>query len=216
MALSVKEIENAHPGERDRKLWDEKGLYLLIAATGSKRWYFKYRFSGKEKKLSFGGFPEVTLKAARAQRDDARAKIADDIDPARERRARKLKAEIEGANTFDVIAREFIENERAKNRAATTIAKQEWFLSILEPRLGRVPVVDIKAPILLTVLKEIERSGRRETAKRLRAFVGRVLNYAVATDRATITQRQRFEGCCCRWRSGATPRLLRKTSSACC
>lgn len=184
MALSVKEIENAHPAERDRKLWDEKGLYLLIAATGSKRWYFKYRFSGSEKKLSFGAFPEVSLKAARARRDEARTMLAENVDPSRERRAKKLKAKVEAANTFGAVAREFIENERAKERAETTIAKAEWFLSILEPRLGRMPIVDITAPVLLTVLKEVEQSGRRETAKRLRAFAGRVIDYAVVTDRA--------------------------------
>lgn len=184
MTLSVKEIENAQPAERDRKLWDEKGLYLLIAATGSKRWYFKYRFLGSEKKLSFGAFPEVTLKAARAKRDEARTMIANDVDPSRERRSKKLKAKTEGDNTFGVIAREFIHIERAKKRAKATIAKQEWFLSILEPRLGRMPVVDIGAQVLLAVLQEVEESGRRETAKRLRAFVGRVLNYAIATDRA--------------------------------
>lgn len=184
MALSVKEIDHAHPSERDRKLWDEKGLYLLAAASGSKRWHFKYRFLGSEKKLSFGAYPEVSLKAARTKRDEARAMLAEDTDPSRVRQAKKLAAKVEAANTFGAIAREFIDREKAKGRADTTIAKSEWFLSLLAPRLGRMPIVDITAPVLLTVLTEIQDSGRRETAKRLRAFAGRVIDYAVITDRA--------------------------------
>ena len=68
MALSVKEIEHAKPVDRDRKLYDEKGLYLLIAMSGSRRWYLKYRFLGAEKKLGLGHYPQVSLKAARAKR----------------------------------------------------------------------------------------------------------------------------------------------------
>ncbi|MBQ1500357.1 MAG: tyrosine-type recombinase/integrase [Sphingomonas sp.] len=184
MTLSVKEIEHARPSERNRKLWDEKGLYLLITPSGSRRWHFKYRFLGSEKKLSFGAYPEVTLKAARAKRDEARTMLAEDRDPSRERQAKKLAAKVEAENTFSSIAREFIEKRAADGIADTTKSKSEWLLSILEPRLGRMPVADITAPVLLAVLKEVQASGRRETARRLRAFASRVIDYAVITGRA--------------------------------
>jgi len=140
-------------------------IRLLPAACalrlGSKLWHFKYRIAGSEKKLSFGAYPEVTLKAARTKRDEARAMLADNEHPSRIRRAKKLKAQVEATNTFG----EFIGREKAKGRAEPTIDKLEWFRPLLEPRLGRMPVVDISAPVLLTVLTEVEKSGRRETAK---------------------------------------------------
>lgn len=184
MALSVKQIENARPSDRNKKLWDEKGLYLLIAPMGSRRWQFKYTFAGKEKKISLGAFPEVTLKAARAKRDEARSMLAEGKDPSQERQIKKLVAAIQAGNTFGAIAREFIDKRTAEGLAEATISKTEWLLSLLEPRLGRVPVTDITAPVLHGVLKEIASSGRLETARRLRSFAGRVITHAVITGRA--------------------------------
>lgn len=187
MALSVKEIENARPGPKDRKLSDEKGLFLLVASTGSKRWHLKYRFDGKEKRISFGPFPEVSLKAARAKRDEARALLAEGIDPSRQRQERRLEQRILRENTFSAVAKEFIAKRAADGDKAicdTTRSKTEWLLTLLEPSLGSVPVSQITAPMLLAALQEVQNSGRRETARRLRSFAGRVINYAIATGRA--------------------------------
>lgn len=184
MPLSVKQIEHAQPTEKSRKLWDEKGLYLLIKPAGSKLWHFKYTHAGKEKKLSFGAYPDLSLKAARAKRDEARAVIDEGKDPSLERRLKKLVAKVEAANTFAAIAREFIDKRTADGIAEATRSKSEWLLSLLEPKLGRIPVTDITAPALLGLLQEIGSSGRWETARRLRSFVGRVINYAVITGRA--------------------------------
>lgn len=186
MTLSVKQIENAHPGERDYKLADEKGLYLLVAASGSKRWYLKYRHLGREKKLSLGGYPEVTLKGARTKRDEARAVMAAGKDPSQEKQVSRLTAKVEAANTFAAIARELIDKRAAEGMAPTTIAKTEWLLLLLEPRLGRLPVTEITAPVLLAAVQEIHASGRRETARRLRSFAGRVMQHAILTGRAQI------------------------------
>ena len=108
MPLSVKEIESAQPKSAPWKLHDERGLYLKIAPNGSKRWHHRYSFQGKKKKISFGPFPDVTLKQARKKRDEARSLIADGIDPLQQRREQKLEREITSKNTFGVIAREFI------------------------------------------------------------------------------------------------------------
>lgn len=186
MALSVRQIENARPGDKDYKLADEKGLYLLVAATGSKRWYLKYRFLGTEKKLSLGGYPEVTLKAARAKRDEARELVAAGKDPSRERQLSKLTAKVEAANTFGAVARELIEKRKAEGMADTTVSKTEWLLSLLEPSLNHRPVTEITAPVLLAPVQEVHASGRRETARRLRSFAGRVMQHAILTGRAQV------------------------------
>lgn len=184
MALSVKEIEAARPADKDRKIHDEKGLYLLVAASGSKRWYFKYRFLGREQKLSFGAFPDVSLKVARAKRDEARAQIADGKNPSRERLVRMEAARVEARNTFEVIARELMDKNAAEGAAKATQDKAEWLLSLAQSRLGKLPVAEITAPVAFTLLEEIANGGRRETARRLRSFISRVIDRAVNTGRA--------------------------------
>ncbi|KEO85728.1 integrase [Erythrobacter sp. JL475] len=187
MPLTVKEIEAAQPRSKPWKLPDERGLYLQISPNGSKRWHLRYSFQGDKKKISFGPFPDVSLKSARAKRDEARAMVADGVDPLHQRREQKLEAKLASQNTFAAVAREYIAkraNDGDKAISETTRSKTEWLLSLVEPKLGRVPVAEITAPLLLAALNDIQESGRRETARRLRSFVGRVLNYAIATGRA--------------------------------
>ena len=184
MALTVKEIENASLKDRAWKLWDERGLYLLISKAGSRTWQFKYTYHGKEKKMSLGAYPEVSLKAARAKRDEARTVLADGKDPSQQRQIRKLTAKVEASNTFGAIAREYLDKCAADGLAEATLAKSEWLLAQIEPRLGRMPVKEITVPVLLAVLREVEASGRLETARRLRSFSGRVIKHAIITGRA--------------------------------
>lgn len=182
--LSAKDVEYALPGASKRKLWDKDGLYLQITPIGTKSWYFKFRFAGVEKKLKLGSYPELSLKDARAKRDEMRAAISKGDDPSRIRRLAKLAAKLESANTFGAIALELIEKRVLDGIADATESKARWLLSLLEPSLGRMPVVDVTAPVLLVVLQEIQKSGRRETARRLRSFASRVIDYAVITGRA--------------------------------
>lgn len=187
MPLTVKEVEKASPREKAWKLTDERGLYLSISPAGSKRWHCRYSFRGEKKKISFGPFPEVSLKAARAKRDEARALVAAGIDPLAQRRDEKLQATTTSADTFGEVAREFIAkraNDGDNAIAESTRRKSEWLLSLLEPKLGRIPVRELTAPLLLAVLEDIQVSGRRETARRLRSFVDRVFRYANAKGRA--------------------------------
>lgn len=186
MALSVKQIDAARTGDKDYKLYDEKGLYLLVAKAGSKRWYMKYRHLGPERKLSFGPYPEISLKAARAKRDEARGLLAEGKDPQREKQASKLAAKMEAANTFSAVAEEYIDMREAEGLAVSTVEKTRWLLGLLPPSFQLLPVSGITAPILLDAVRAIHGSGRRESARRLRAFVGRVLQYAILTDRAQV------------------------------
>ena len=194
MALSDTMIRQSKAGDVDRKLADGKGLYLLVTATGSKLWRLKYRADGKEKKLALGSYPGVSLKDARAKCDEARRVTQAGADPAVVKREARVAKRIAGANTFAVVADEYIAKLEAEGKAAVTVGKTRWLLSKLTPALGTRPVADITPHELLTILKASERAGHRETARRLRSFASRVFRYAVATARATADPAQPLQG----------------------
>jgi integrase len=171
--------------DRDWKLSDEKGLFLLVTTKGSKLWRMKFRIHGIEKKLSFGSYPEVNLQTARRLRDEARAMIAEGRDPSREKKIAKQTAKLSAVTTFAGVAQEYIEKKEKEGLAVSTTDKSRWLLSLLLPSIGKVPIADITPPELLAALVSIQDSGRRETARRLRSFAGRVFDYAIGTGRAT-------------------------------
>jgi len=149
MALTDTAIRLAKPGATERKLADEKGLYLLLTPSGSKLWRLKYRLDGKEKKLALGSYPEIGLKDARAKRDAARKAAQAGSDPAVAKREERIAKRIAAANTFGPIAEEYIAKLEAEGRAAVTIGKTRWLLSKLEPALGTRPIAEISPHELL-------------------------------------------------------------------
>jgi integrase len=183
MPLSDTAIKAAKPAASDYKLFDEKGLFLLVTRGGGKLWRFKYRFVGKEQLLVLGKYPDVGLKEARARRDAARKALADGQNPAVEKKKAAVAAAISAANTFKAVAKELIDKGEREGRAPPTLAKARWFLSLLEPGIGSRPIAEIEAYELLGVLKPIEAAGHHETASRMLAFAGRVFRYGVATTR---------------------------------
>jgi integrase len=194
MTLTDSAIRLAKAGETDRKLADGKGLYLLVTRKGSKLWRFKYRIDGKEKKLALGAYPDVSLKDARAKRDEARKTAEAGSDPAVTKREARIAKRIATANTFAAIAEEYIAKLEAEGRADVTIGKTRWLLSKLSPALGSRPIGEISPHELLAVLRKSERVGQRETARRLRSFASRVFRYAVATARASADPAQPLIG----------------------
>jgi integrase len=167
-------VKAAKPREKPYKLFDERGLYLLVSPTGARLWRFKYRQDRTERLLTFGAHPEVSLKRARDKRDEARRKIAEGVDP------RRLDA---NGETFEDVAWEWLEKQ--KNLAESTRKRdRERLENFIFPRLGRKPVGSVTAQDLLAELRKIEARGTHETAHRTRAVVGRVLRYAIATGRA--------------------------------
>lgn len=185
MALTDIAIRGAKHGPKPIKLTDEKGLFLLLQPSGGKLWRLKYRFSGKEKKLGLGRYPEVTLKEARKRRDDARALVADGIDPGAQKQAQALAAKLNAGTTFKSVGEEYLEKTSREGRAAVTIGKSRWLLSLMVPDLGALPVADITPAQLLASLRKVETKGHLETARRMRSLAGRIFRYAVATSRAT-------------------------------
>ena len=136
MALTDVSIRNAKPGPKAIKLADGGGMFLLVTPAGGKLWRLKYRIGGKEKKLSLGSYPDVGLKNARAKRDDARRTAQAGADPAVAKREARVAKRIAGANTFTVVAEEYIDKLEAEGKAAVTVAKTRWLLSKLTPALG--------------------------------------------------------------------------------
>ncbi len=185
MSLTEIKIKNAKPAEKPIRLWDSGGLYLEInPKSGGKWWRLKYRFGGKEKRLSFGVYPDVGLKDARERRDEARKLLAADVDPGENRKAVKKAKEENAANSFEVIAREWLSKYSSRWSEGHCDRLLKSFERDIFPWIGSKPVAEIKAPELLATLQRIENRGALETAHRIRSNCGQVFKYAIATARA--------------------------------
>ncbi|MCD6272919.1 MAG: integrase arm-type DNA-binding domain-containing protein [Deltaproteobacteria bacterium] len=183
MALSDTKIRKTKPLKKQVKLFDGGGLFLLVTQKGGKLWRFKYRFDGKEKLLSFGSYPEISLSDARTRREDARKQVAHGINPSAVRKAQR-QAETEESETFEVVAREW----HTKYTPTWSPGHAKTLMSRLKrdvfPWIGKRPILEIKAPELLAVLRRVESRGALETAHRIKTIAGQVFRYAVATGRA--------------------------------
>jgi integrase len=185
MALTNTAIQNAKPAEKPYKLYDIDGLFLQVTPAGGKWWRFKYRFEGKEKLLSLGTYPDVSLKQARDKRDDARKLLANyQVDPSEKRKQIRADKILNTSNSFELVAREWW-NTHMKNKAETHKDKViRRFELYLFPWVGNIPIADITAPQLLQVVKRIENLNKLETAHRALQTAGQVFRYAVQTGRA--------------------------------
>jgi len=183
MPLTNTAIRNAKPGPKAVRLFDGGGLYLEVAPSGGKWWRLKYRFGGKEKRLSLGVYPDVSLAQARERRDEARKMLAQGLDPGEVRKAEKSES-VEQTNTFEAVAREW----HAKFSPSWVVSHSGRILRRLEkdvfPWIGSRPIREIMAPELLETLRRIEARGALETAHRALQNCGQVFRYAVATGRA--------------------------------
>jgi integrase len=186
MPLTDTQIRNARAtAGRVRKLSDGEGLQLWIKPSGAKLWNLAYRFDGKQRKLAMGPYPRVSLKDARARRDEAKSLLDDGLDPSQQKRLAKLAATAENANTFAAIADELLAQKRREGKTPATLRKMEWLFGLAKPALGARPISAVEAPEVLQVLRGIEARDRLETARRLRAIIGSVFHFAVATGRAS-------------------------------
>jgi len=184
MPLTNTTITNAKPAKKTTKLFDERGLYLEVSPKGGKWWRFKYRYNGKEKRLSLGVYPDVSLKIARDRREEACKLLANDVDPSENRKAKKLARDEGAGNNFEVVAREWF----AMHSSNWSVDHADRILRRLErdifPWIGSKPVTEIEPPELLSVIRRIENRGALETAHRALGNCGQVFRYAIATGRA--------------------------------
>lgn len=188
MNLSDTKIRNTKAKEKQVKLFDSGGLFLLVTPQGSKLWRLKYRHKGadhkrKEKLLALGTYPEISLADARQRRDEARKQVAQGIDPGAVRKAQKQTSTAE-PEKFEVIAREWHERQSSVWVPAYADKMIKSLERSIFPWLGQRPMSEIKAPELLMVLRKIEAKGTLDTAHRMRFICGQVFRYAIATGRA--------------------------------
>lgn len=153
MALKDTEIKALKPLDKLYRKADSGGLYIEVFPNGSKLWRWKFRVAGKEKRLALGAYPAVSLKEARAKRDDEKMKLLKGVDPALERKRGKVAAKVSAANTFAAVAREYIDTKMVgESRAEATISKARWFLEQLEPAIGKMPIAEVDQQMLLAAL----------------------------------------------------------------
>ncbi len=183
MTLTDAAIRKVKPSEKPFRKFDSGGLYLEVSPAGGKLWRLKYRFDGKEKRLSLGIYPAVGLKDARERRDEARKLLANGIDPSENRKAQKTARAESASNSFEVVAREWF----AKYTPGWAESHSEKVIKRLEndvfPWIGRRPISEITPPEVLKVLHRIEGRGARDTAHRALQNCGQVFRYGVATGR---------------------------------
>ena len=179
MPLTDVTVRNAKPGSKIKRMFDSGGLYLEVAPSGGKWWRLKFRFGGKEKRLSLGVYPTISLKEARERRDEAKKMLANGIDPAAERKAEKEQQRAQD-ESFEYVARQWHE----KFTPTWTHGHAQRILTALEkdafPWIGTKPISELTPPEVLAVARRVESRGALETAHRLMGMIGMACRYAVA------------------------------------
>lgn len=177
-------IKTAKPTDKEYKLSDGGGLYLLIKPNGGKYWRLKYRYLAKEKLLALGVYPEVSLKDARLKRDEAKKLLQDGIDPSEDKKEQKRLSLLLAANSFESIAREWIEHKSLEWSQSHAIKTLKLLEREAFPIIGRHAITDIKAPLILQMVRNIEAKGIYVTTSKVFQWCGSVFRYAIATGRA--------------------------------
>ena len=193
MSLTDRAIINLKPTGKSSKHFDGGGLHIFLSPTGGKLWRLVYRFEGREKLLSIGPYPAVSLKMAREKRDEAKELLVRGIDPGEMKKEMKKISAKNAANSFEAVAREW--HTKQKTKTNPNKAKGNWtdrhaaqVIARLEknvfPFIGKYPITSIKAADILNVLQRIEARQTYELAHQIMQICGQVCRYAVATGRA--------------------------------
>ncbi|MDP2247416.1 MAG: Arm DNA-binding domain-containing protein, partial [Nitrosomonadales bacterium] len=166
MALTDITVRTAKPRAKPYKLADGGGLYIEVAPSGGKWWRYKYRYEGKEKRISLGTYPDVSLAGARESHAAARKLLAQGTNPSENRKATKAFKKLSTANSFEMVAREWISSHMTGKAVSHRDKVIRRFELHLFPWLGKRPITEISAPEILSVIKRIEKLGILETAHR--------------------------------------------------
>ena len=193
MPLKDTQIRNAKPRERPYKLTDGAGLYIEIKPTGSKLWRFRYRILGKENVFAIGAYPEVTIKAARVERDMARKLVRESVHPSHQRKLDKIRKDHEHANTFEAVAREWLENHKEHWTFKTYQQRERVLESDVFPQIGNLPIRQVTAAHLLDIVQRVEKRAPT-MAVIVNQALGAVCRLAVVTLRAESDPSQPIRG----------------------
>ena len=180
--LNATKIKEARPKEKDYKLFDGGGLYLLVTTSGGKHWKFKYRFNGKEKKLSIGAYPEISLVSARSKREKLKTLIAEGIDPGEKKKQAKAQAiqtEIKKENTFYNVSQRWLKNYKNTVSEDQHIRIESLFKNHLYPALKNRPIDEITRLEIISVIEQIKEKGKADPPRRAHMYLKKAYRYAV-------------------------------------
>ncbi len=186
LAVPLTDIQprTAKPKTKPYKLTDGGGLYLLVNTDGARYWRMDYRFGDARRTLAFGKYPDVTLAMAREKRAEARKLLERDIEPSQAKRIEKAARNTAAANTFEAVARAWHANklETWQERTAKNVLHR--LEKDVFPLIGKHPIAEIKAPVILDVLRQIEKRGAVDMAKRQGQVCGQIFRFAIAEGKA--------------------------------
>ncbi|WP_338445977.1 integrase arm-type DNA-binding domain-containing protein [Pelagerythrobacter marensis] len=171
----------AKPGDRDRKMADSGGLFLLVKASGLKSWRMKYRLHGREKQLTIGRYPDVSLSTAREKRDAAKRMLQEGRDPSAEKKLARARAAADALNSFEACARAWHEQRQSALNARYAGQILDRLEADVFPRLGKLPIREITPPLVLECIRAIEARGSREMAHRVRMHISDVFVWGIAS-----------------------------------
>jgi len=181
MPLTDMQVKNAKPRDKPYTLADGDGMYLEVLPTGAKVWRMAYRqANGKNMRLTFGKYPEISLMDARQKRMDARKQKAAGVDPAQAKRIEKLNGEKAASNTFEALAREWHDNKSETWKENTAKEALNRLQKDVFPLIGSRPITEVDAPLLLDVLRQVEKRGALDMAARLAQLCSQIFRYAIA------------------------------------
>lgn len=182
-ALSDVEVRGAKPDEREYKLFDGRGLFLLVKVNGARHWRLKYRLAGRERSLALGEYPDVGLKKARERAGEARLLVRQGIDPVQAGREARIRRQNEAMQTFAVVADEWLSKKAKKWTGGHEEQTRQSLRDYVLPKIGKRPVASLTTQEIVGLLEPLERAGKLETLRRVRQRVGAVFSYAVQTGR---------------------------------
>ena len=194
MNLTDTAIRNAKPKDKDYKLANEAGMYVLIKKTGNIYFRFDYRFAGKRKTFALGVYPETTLKEARAKRNEARKLLNEGIDPSEVRKAKRHNIYSDTNNSFEAIAQEWFKLNKPKWEEETANTKWRRLERNVFPYLGNRPIKNITTQELLSVIRIMESRDSKVLAHKVKNIVENVFAFAISTSRAEINIALQLKG----------------------
>ena len=179
MPLTETQIRNLKPASTPKKHFDGEGLFLYVTPAGSKLWRMAYRFEGREKLLSFGKYPTVSLRDARARRDEAKSLLDKGADPSAVKKQQKQEREAVTRDTFELFAREWHKVRTAAYSEAYGKAILYRLETYVFPVIGKTPVTRLAPMDILGVVKPLDDKGHHETASRILQIIGQIFRYAI-------------------------------------
>lgn len=194
MKLNDQKCRTAKPERRNYKLSDGGGLYLEVTTKGSKLWRMKYRFMNKEKKLSIGEYPAITLAEARERREAAKKLLANGLDPSAVKQQIKQERFLENANTFEAIAREWHEHKEPEWSKGTAKTVMDRLERDVFPEIGKYPIRMITHKMLLDMANSLKQRGANELAKRVIQMCRHIYRFAIVTGRANQNLAEDLKG----------------------